>query len=145
MILRVLKYIGIVFTFVLALLAAYGAYIQFFTPKYKIVRIKKEGLGNQLFQYALAYALKQEGRQEVVFDMWDYRRSSKKDRPWAIRMFILSKQRSEKGKSDTEFYQYKSDVVDVPGNVVYRGFRQNALYFDKYRDGVIKMFKESAI
>ena len=164
--LKVLKYFGIVLISLIALLVVYGAYIQFFTPKYKIVRIKKEGLGNQLFQYAFAYALKQEGKQEVVFDMWDYKRSRKEDRPWvrffandynfrfpilqerenpiawAIRMFVLSKQRSEKGKSETEFYQYKSDVIDVSGNVVYRGFRQNALYFDKYRDGVIKMFKD---
>ena len=161
-IIKTAKYIGLLLLSILVAIGLYTLYLLFLTPKYKIVRIGNNGLGNQLFNFAFAYALEQKNNAKVVLDISPIQRKAKDNPSWlryfgndfkykfklwqneenflarAIRRSVLSKHIIE-----TSPFVYQKEALDIEDkNIFYQGYRQNYLYFDKYRQKIIDIFKE---
>ena len=166
MISRIIKATIIAVTTAVVTFLLYLVYLAFFAPKLKVVRIR-EGLGNQLYMYALAYALQEEIKitepnAKVVLDL---RHVKEKDKRGWVRNYF------EDYKFNKYFNEYKVDpitrfarklvskritdgydgynsigirnnaVFTTKGNVDISVYGQSALYFDKYRKDILKMFQ----
>ena len=161
-IIKTAKYIGLLLLSILVAIVLYTLYLLFLTPKYKIVRIGNNGLGNQLYNFAFAYALQQKSNAKVLLDISPIQRKAGHTLSWiryfgndykyefklwqdeenliarSIRRSVLSKHIIE-----TSPFVYQKEALDIEDkNIFYQGYRQNYLYFDKYRQKIIDIFKE---
>lgn len=133
-----------------------------------VVRIS-DGMGNQMFQYAFAYALQKETGAHVVLDPFFWGTSLRKYRlnEFNISMnerlispsldYILGfgprngRRFKEKYRnflierkfvtvSENEIMHYDSAVMTQEKDSFFLGFWQTGKYFDKYRDDIIQEF-----
>ena len=130
-----------------------------------IVRIS-DGLGNQMFQYAFAYALAMETSQKVFIDplFWktslrdyqlnNYNISMPRFIPPVFDSFLgmLSKDNLQYRTNfrnriinkkynlyrEKQIMAYDPSVFNMNGGVFFEGFWQNHLYFDKYKEKIKK-------
>lgn len=164
MVSRIIKTTIIALTSVIVVFLLYLAYLAFFAPKLKIVRVR-EGLGNQLYMYALAYSLKKElattePNSDVVVDLRHVKEKDK--RSWVRNYFddynfdrvfqeynvdpitrFARKLVSKRVKDDYDSTGVRhDDVFNARGNLNISVYGQSYLYFDKYRNDIIKIFKD---
>ena len=132
-----------------------------------IVRIS-DGVGNQLFQYAFAYALYRNTGDEVILDPFFWRRAV---RNYSLANYSISLSEklvpgvfdwilgfsSRKGQSNLRKYRdlitknydviqeakpmaYDGSMLAPKRDALFIGFWQNYRYFDKFRDELAKEF-----
>ena len=164
MVSKIIKTTTISLISVIVVFLLYLAYLAFFAPKLKVIRVR-EGLGNQLYMYALAYALQQkikitEPNAKVVLDLRHVKENDQ--RSWVRNYFDdynFSKYFNEYKVDPITRFARKLvskrikdcyDATGIPNNAVFttKGntnvsvYGQSALYFDNYRKDVVKMFKD---
>ena len=164
MVSKIIKTTAISLISVIVVFLLYLAYLAFFAPKLKIVRVR-EGLGNQLYMYALAYALQQEIKitepnAKVVLDLWQLKKNDK--RSWVRNYFddynnfniifnehkvnpitrfarkLVSKRINAGDVKNNEKGNLNVNIYGQDIDVFYK----SAVYFDKYRKDIIKMLKD---
>jgi len=126
------------------------------------------GLGNQMFQYAFAYAYGQNKQCEVKLDITDF--DSYQLRKYELNVFspslsiateaeinsmeckqtklwqrVYKKLRQILKKIDTNCYiephfYYDKTVYALSGDIYFKGYWQSEKYFIKYRDSLLKEF-----
>ncbi len=134
-----------------------------------VVRIS-DGMGNQMFQYAFAYALKKETGSEVLIDplFWgtslrnyslDHFNISLKDRFVSEKFDYILGAGPRNGRRFKDSYRehlirrkynlvtekkimnYDPDVMNQEKDSFFMGFWQTSKYFDKYREEIKKEFQ----
>jgi|GEM_PF-1390419 len=123
------------------------------------------GFGNQLFQYAFAWALKQRTQSEVALNTWHYRlpdtRALELDRlqielplsaerrpvrmdsapaRWLLRRFPDRAGKLLSVHRESAMARYRAEYLADPRRF-YHGYWQSPRYFDEYRDELRRQFE----
>ena len=128
------------------------------------------GLGNQMFQYAFAYALHLKRPEEQIlidtslFKGYNLHNGFEIDRIFGCKLPIASKKEIQKVNwylpnyklarvvrklfpsrktlvRDEDYLTYKPHLMDLVGDYYYDGYWQSANYFDLYREEILSLFK----
>lgn len=128
------------------------------------------GLGNQMFQYAFAYALHLKHTEEQVyvdtslFNGYNLHNGFEIERIFGCQLPIATKKEIRKVNwylpnyklaraarhffpvrktvvKDEDYLTYKPHLMDLPGDYYYDGYWQSASYFDSYRKIILSLFK----
>ncbi len=135
----------------------------------KVVVEIKAGLGNQMFCYALGYAVAKEKNAEYYIDTSLLDQHLVKNREYELAIFnleydgrisyryddkLLYKKTGinrirriaalgfgTKKYKEKEYYSYDAGVFQINCDTVFDGYWQNYRYFDKYREQLLKIFQ----